>query len=143
MHEMSRDDLEFLREFEAGTFSPANFDHRAHLRLAYVHLAANGLKSALPEFRRTLLAYLAHHNVDAGKYHATITQAWLRAVWHFMTRSGATGSATEFLDRSPVLLDPKVMLTHYSKSVLFSESARQAYVEPDLEPIPGYCGEGG
>lgn len=138
-HALSGEDAAFLREFETGAFKPENFNHRAHLRLAYVHLANQGVANALPRFRSTLLAYLAHHGVSADKYHATLTQAWLLAVWHFMVKGGATRSAAEFLERSPALLDTRVMLTHYSRELLFSESARQSYIDPDIEPIPLYA----
>lgn len=135
-HALSEEDLVFQREFEAGIFKPENFNHRAHLRLAYVHLARHGVPAALPRFRNTLLTYLSHHGVSTHNYHATLTQAWLQAVWHFMVKGGATASAAEFLDRSPDLLDAKVMLTHYSREVLFSQLARESYIEPDIEPIP-------
>ncbi len=34
------------------------------------------------------------------------------------------------------MLDAKIMMTHYSAEVLFSDEARAEFVEPDLEPIP-------
>ena len=34
------------------------------------------------------------------------------------------------------LLDPKIMLTHYSAERLFSPEARAEFVEPDIDPIP-------
>jgi hypothetical protein len=34
------------------------------------------------------------------------------------------------------LLDSKIMLTHYSASVLDSADARASFVAPDLDPIP-------
>ena len=38
-HELSKSDREFRAAFEAGAFAPADFSHRAHVRLAYVYLA--------------------------------------------------------------------------------------------------------
>jgi len=35
-----------------------------------------------------------------------------------------------------VLLDSKIMLTHYSAELLFSDQARAEFVEPNLDPIP-------
>jgi hypothetical protein len=37
---------------------------------------------------------------------------------------------------NPVLLDSRIMLTHYSAELLFSPAARAAYVPPDLSGIP-------
>jgi hypothetical protein len=41
---------------------------------------------------------------------------------------------------NPALLDSKIMLTHYSATVLFSAEARGEFVEPDISPIPRYPG---
>ncbi len=39
-------------------------------------------------------------------------------------------------DNNPRLLDAKIMMTHYSAEVLFSEEARARFVEPNISPIP-------
>jgi hypothetical protein len=52
-----------------------------------------------------------------------------------MNRSAST-SAADFIAKNQQLLDSKIMLTHYSASVLFSADARASFVEPDLDPIP-------
>lgn len=41
-----------------------------------------------------------------------------------------------FIRGGAALLDPKIMLTHYSARVLFSDEARAGFVAPDLDPIP-------
>ncbi len=136
MHLLTTADQEFRRCFEAGELLPSAFDHRAHLRLAYVHLATHGPDRAVATFRESLQQFLLYHSIDVAKFHATLTQAWLQAVWYFMQRVGDTCSSDEFLDKSSALHDPNVMLTHYSSSVLFSEEARRQFVVPDLDPIP-------
>jgi hypothetical protein len=35
-----------------------------------------------------------------------------------------------------MLLDTRIMLTHYSAELLFSDAARADFVEPNLDPIP-------
>ena len=45
-HEVSNSDLEFRTAFEAGAYAPADFSHRAHVRLAYVYLATNDVERA-------------------------------------------------------------------------------------------------
>jgi len=136
MHDVTPDDLDFAQRFESGDLPPQAFDHRAHLRLAYVYLATKGRDGAVHAFRESLRAFLRHHHVDPAKYHETLTQAWLQAAWHFMQRAGDTTGSEAFLQRSPALHDPKVMMTHYSRDVLFSEAARRRFVVPDLEAIP-------
>jgi hypothetical protein len=86
--------------------------------------------------RRALLAFIQHHKVPVAKYHETLTQAWILAVRHFMAITPATQSASDFIARNPRMLDPKIMLTHYSAEVLFSPEARARFVEPNLDRIP-------
>jgi hypothetical protein len=136
MNLLSDADVSFGRLFDAGELAPASFDHRAHLRLAYVHLATHGPDSAVDTFRGSLRGFLSHHQIDPAKFHETLTQAWLQAVWYFMQRYGDTANSDEFLAKSQVLHDPKVMLTHYSTEVLFDEEARKRFVVPNLDPIP-------
>ena len=135
-HDFSSSDREFRAAFEAGAFAPADFSHRAHVRLAYVYLAESDVSMALERMRAALLTFLCHHDIPASKYHATLTRAWILAVDHFMHRSPLASSADDFIDRNPPLLDSKIMLTHYSAEVLFSPEARRAFVEPDIQSIP-------
>ena len=124
------------RRRRVGTLPAASFDHRAHVRLAYLKLAEQNVDAALVSFRETLQAFMRAHGIDPGKYHETITVAWLLAVRHFMDGAGSCASADEFIERCPRLLDTSIMMTHYSPSHLFSAEAKAGFVEPDLAPIP-------
>jgi len=138
-HNLSKNDREFRAAFEAGAFAPADFSHRAHVRLAYAYLAESDVNLALDRMRGALLTFLCHHDIPASKYHATLTRAWILAVDHFMHRSPESSSADEFIARNPVLLDTRIMLTHYSADLLFSDQARAQFVEPNLDPIPRHA----
>ena len=137
-HQLSTDDRRFIADLEAGCLPPAQFDHRAHVRAAYVYLTDAEPEPAAERMRQTLLAFLERIGAPASKYHATITKAWILAVRHFMERSSGYASADEFIDANPVLLDTRIMLTHYSAELLFSPDARAAFIEPDQSPIPRY-----
>ncbi len=134
--ESTRDDHDFRHEMESCAVPVSDFDHRAHLRLAYVYLAENSPEKSVQLMRDTLHRFLRHNGIDPTKYHATITKAWILAVHHFMHKSGGSSSADELIDRYPEMLDARIMLTHYSAEVLFSDKARAAFVPPDLDPIP-------
>ena len=133
---LSDSDRTFRDDFEAGRVTPDQFDHRAHVRLAYVYLTEGGVETAAEAMRNALLAFLERHAIDPAKYHETLTRSWILAVRHFMERSPAAPSADGFIAANPALLDTKIMLTHYSASLLFSSEARAQFVEPDLEAIP-------
>lgn len=142
-HELSPEDRNFRAEFEACELAPGGFDHRAHVRLAYTYLAENDAETAVALMRNALRTFLQHHGIDISKYHETMTRAWILAVRHFMELSPASCSADDFIRQNPRLLDCKIMMTHYSAELLFSEEARARFVEPDLDQIPRHDPQGG
>lgn len=125
-----------MAELESGSIQPAEFDHRAHVRAAYIYLAENSPEEAAVLMRGTLLGFLERHHIEESRYHETITKAWILAVRHFMELTPAAESAAGFIAANPRLLDPKIMLTHYSAELLFSSDARAAFAEPDRGAIP-------
>ncbi|MDQ3169340.1 MAG: hypothetical protein M3Q55_04250 [Acidobacteriota bacterium] len=135
-HRISDDDRAFLGSFETCTIAPSTFHHREHVRLAYLYLCNGGVRDAHRRLRASLLAFLAHNGVDAATYHETITRAWILAVDHFMEPAEPAASFDAFIAANPRLLDTNIMLTHYTKARLFSDDARAAFIEPDLDPIP-------
>jgi len=135
--EASTLDLEFARAFEAGEVGADDFDHRVHVRLAYVYLCDGTSDQAHERMKASLLGFLRRLGADEAKYHETMTRAWILAVRHFMEScDSGCRSADEFIARNPSLLDSKIMLSHYSCELLFSTAARATFVEPDFEPIP-------
>ena len=136
IHSLSSDDRQFCADFGACRVHPDDFDHRAHVRLAYIYVAEHDTDTALALMRSALLAFIQHNKVPVSKYHETLTRAWILAVRHFMAISPAADSAASFIASNPSLLDSKIMLTHYSAEVLFSPEARARFVEPNLERIP-------
>jgi hypothetical protein len=137
-HRVSPEDESFRIAFEAGHVAPDQFDHRGHVRMAYLYLVEHDTEAATICMRAALQGFIQHHGIAPAKYHETLTRAWILAVRHFMERSPAATSAEGFIAQNPELLDSKIMLTHYSASLLFSTEARSAFVEPDTSPIPRY-----
>lgn len=86
--------------------------------------------------RRGLHRFLVHAGAPPSKYHETITRAWLLAVEHFTRAAGPTGSFEQFAASARPLFAPGAMETHYSPALLWSDKARQHFVDPDLQPIP-------
>ena len=134
----SADDQEFRAQVESCEFPPGEFDHRAHLRLAYVYLTEYDTETAYQAMRDVLQEFLQHNGIDISKYHETITRAWILAVRHFMEGTVSAESADAFIQQNTIMLDSKIMLSHYSTELLFSDEAREQFVDPDLEPIPRY-----
>ena len=137
-HLLSADDRAFRVQFESCAYPPAQFGHRAHLRIAYVYLTAHDSETAHQQMREALLKFLRRNGVDVSKYHETLTRAWILAVRHFMEATASSDSSASFIEQNPEMLDSKIMMTHYSAETLFSDEVRVKFVEPDLDPIPRY-----
>ena len=76
-------------------------------------------------------------NTDTGGYHETITVASLRAAnaWLADRPDALLYEALNALLASEYGR-PDWLLAYWSRPVLFSVSARRAWVEPDLQPLP-------
>jgi hypothetical protein len=120
-------DPEFLRAFEATTLEP--FHHRDHLRVTYLYLRQFGEPETCKRLGPAILRYAAARNAP-GKYHETITQAWIQLV----SKANADSFDT-MVTEHPHLLDKHLLNRYYSPEVLQSEEARQRWVEPDLQPL--------
>src|SRR5688572_10515794 len=123
-HRLSAEDQDFRTEFEACSFPPAQFSHRAHIRLAYVYLTQHDTDAAHQPMQDDLMTFLQFHGADVSKDHETMTRAWVLAVRHFMEISPDFESSEVVIQSNPRMLDSKIMMTHYSASVLFSDEAR-------------------
>lgn len=141
-HFVSDQDLVFRNRVESCRLPISEFDHRAHLRLAYIYLAENDVDTAVAMMRDALERLLTTNGIEpAAKYHETLTRAWTLAVHHFMSITPDSDSADGFIDQNPDILDSNVMLTHYSAETLFSDQARKYFVQPDIDPIPRHEGQ--
>src|SRR5262245_9599424 len=121
-------DREFLERFERCTLD--DFAHRDHVRLAWLALRAEGRDAAAERVRHGIRRYATHRGA-AGKYHETITLAWLEVVADAIAKTPAETDFERFLTAHPDLLERNRLLEHYSAEVLASDSARAAWIEPD------------
>ena len=91
--------------------------------------------------RRIICAYndaTGTANTKASGYHETITIASRRAAAAFLARY-PQGMALHLIVNAlmkSALGRSDWLLAYWSRELLFSESARRAWVEPDMAPIP-------
>ena len=126
-------DEALLAGFESARLAPAEFGHREHVRAAFLCLAANDdFGEASVRFRRALRRFAAAHGVP-GRYHETLTWAWLALVNERAHGASFSGSE-EFLRRHPELLrHPGGLLSRYYDvaAISRSERAKQVFLLPD------------
>jgi hypothetical protein len=126
-------DAAFARAFEAGEIRPEDFDHVAHLRVAWVYVCeAGSADAALPRIRAAIQGFAAAAGA-AQKYHETITVVWMRLLENAGAHVAQPCELSELLRQRPELADKNLPLQQYSRARLFSDAARESYVPPDLE----------
>lgn len=128
-------DKDFEEQFEHCTLDPKLFTHEAHLRLAWIHITRYGEEKAIRNITSQIKAFALHLGLT-DKYNHTVTIAAIKAVHHFMKRSGAA-SFTDFIAEFPRLKNSFIDLihTHYGLDIFQSTKAKTEYIEPDLVPF--------
>lgn len=126
-------DRELVDAFEACTLPPEQFPHRAHVRLAWLYLREVPLLDALPRFVDGLKRYAGSLGAS-GKYHETVTWAYLFLIHERMTRA-PVDTFDEFADANPDLFHG-LLDRYYRPETLASELARRTFLMPDLPPSP-------
>ena len=132
---MEIDDATFLAQFRDQTLAAEHFDHRGHLRIAWLYLNRYPVREASDQVCagiRSLAIMLGARE----KFHHTISEALVRIMAGRMA-GGERSDFTAFLTANADLLsDARGLLAHhYSDECLNSVAARCCWVEPDLAPL--------
>ncbi len=136
MNSSPKSDEAFLLAMADCSLAPNSFNHRAHLRLAYLHLEKAGeVDLAAERVCKTIQHYAAHHGAP-DKFHCTLTQACVKVVAHFKARAKDL-TWEELLIKFPGLEQNMLELLHqhYSPARLSSPKAKEVFCEPDLLPF--------
>ncbi len=125
-------DAEFEQQFANCTIDPTLFSHEAHVRLTWIHLKKYGMERTINNMQKQISDFARFH-IAKGKYHTTITVAAVQIINLFMQKSNSI-LFKEFIKEHRILIDnfKNLLGSHYSKSVLHSETAKTKYIEPDL-----------
>jgi hypothetical protein len=133
------DDGALLTAFESQTIPHAEWNHRAHVRVAYLYLVRHEFDAALDRMRRGIqalnLVLGVQDSLESG-YHETLTHAFLRIIHTTIKTFGPAESSDEFCDQQPQLLQRKILRLFYSRARIVSWEAKRTFVEPDLAPFP-------
>ena len=125
----------------ARTLPYAEWTHAAHfaaalwlLRHPEVLLQHGGMEPVIRGYNEAV----GVPNTETRGYHATITEASLRAAAHRLAEAGPRaplGPVLAALLASP-LGQSRWLLAHWSEPRLTSVAARRGWLEPDLAPLP-------
>ena len=126
----------FLNAFRACQLPPGAFNHRNHLRVAWLHLRRFPLDEAIERTCSGIAQYAAHLGAT-DRYHRTLTEALIRLMAH-AGASDTSLSFADFLARTPALTgDCRTLIArHYSPELLSRPEARYNFLAPDRHPLP-------
>jgi len=128
-------DLEFESSFKNCTLNPEIFSHEAHLRLAWIHITKYGEEAAIQNICTQLIKFVEFAGAK-GKYNQTLTIAAIKAVYHFINKSGSDTFQDFILEFPRLKYNFKdLMNIHYKVDIFNSEKAKKEFVEPDLVPF--------
>jgi hypothetical protein len=122
-----------IEDFERGDVDPEQFDHEAHIFVAWSYLQKHELQESIARFCKALRNLTKKLGVES-KYHETIT-------WFFMILIAERKAASEdwqaFKRRNADLFakQPSIISAYYSSERLGSLLARTQFVMPDRLPL--------
>ena len=124
--------LALVRNMESLTLDAGQFNHRAHVELAWTYLKLHPPQQALDECVSAIKKFATHHGA-AGKYHATITLANFLIVANSMEEADNTETWPSFVRRNNDLLMHPMESVYklYTHERLNSDEARTHFLEPD------------
>lgn len=129
-----------IENFESAAIPLSEFNHRAHVTVAYLYLRRFGFEEALARMRAGIHGFNAAHAVAAtptGGFHETVTVAWMRLIAGAMGSYGPGADAAAFFEEHPYLLCRTLLRVFYSRDRIMSAEARAGFVAPDLAALPG------
>ncbi|MFI5372885.1 MAG: hypothetical protein ACHQ52_15125, partial [Candidatus Eisenbacteria bacterium] len=130
------DDDALLEGFERGTVPIGAWDHRAHVRVAWVLLGREPFPVALGRMRDGLQRLQRVFGIPDGVldrgYHETLTVGWLSLVAATRRSGGAGSDSNAFCDANPHLLARTALRLFYTRERIMTETAKRAFVTPDL-----------
>src|SRR5262245_27233381 len=139
------DDKALLDAFEHQGIARTDWNHRAHVRVAYLYLRTHDFEAALAKMRAGIQALNRVLGVEDGLesgYHETLTHAFMRIILTTIETYGPADSAEEFCEQQPQLMQRKILRLFYSRARIISWNAKRTFVEPDLAPLPRLSIEG-
>lgn len=126
---------EVVRTFEDASIARGVWKHAEHLTVALHYLSLYDFDTATIKMRDGIFKLLTDgFKVDLEKempYHETLTVFWMRTVAEF----NAAKDGSSLLEKANDLVatyDKDHPLKFYSRDFLFSDEARERFVEPDL-----------
>jgi hypothetical protein len=137
-------DSELLAAFEDCSLPFHQWTHRAHVRIAYIHVTQYSFADALARIAAGIRKYNAAHKVPEGPdrgYNETTTHAFahlVAATASVYAHTHRVSNSEEFCNMHPQLMSKHVLRLFYSPQRRMDPLAKTTFVEPDLTVLPQF-----
>jgi len=134
------DDDIFLTQLADYTLD--NWDHRTHLRIAWLLLKRHGRHEGMPKIFNGIRTFITNSNRTnrsrGTTFHETMTYFWVHMVDYAMNATkNPTGDFKTFLLLNPQLANGTWFLHYYSKKLMLQTAdSRMTVALPDRKPLP-------
>lgn len=132
-HQRILDDA-FIQALETCQLKPADFDHKGHLRYAWLMTCRHSLAQAASRVSCAIHHFANYHGAKQ-KYHHSLTLACVALI----AQRPASMFFDQFLQQNPDLANQliAVLAQHYHPHTLASDEARHSWCAPDRKPLAG------
>ncbi len=120
-------DEQLVQTFEDCTIKPEQFPHCNHVRLGYLFLTQDDFGTAVSRMTTGLKTLVTHLGIE-GKYHETITVAFMVLINERMGPGEAAGGWEAFSEANKDLLSMDILYQYYPKEIIQSDTARRVFV---------------
>lgn len=132
-------DDELLEAFESARIPIESWNHRAHVRVAWLHLRrwppAESVARMGGAIRRLNTTHGTPESLTSA-YHHTLTCGFMSAIWATMCSAGPGADSKAFCDANPHLLARTLLRLYYTRERIMTAEAKARFVAPDLAPLP-------
>jgi len=116
--------------FENGAIDPEDFDHEAHVYVAWLYLERLPLLEAIAKFDAALRRLTVNLGIP-GKYHATITWFFMMLIAERRNKQPGSNWFRFRRDNDDLISDGRILQRYYDSETLASDRARQSFVLPN------------
>ncbi|MBE9207687.1 hypothetical protein IQ244_14395 [Nostoc sp. LEGE 06077] len=128
-----------ITTFDQCTLPHSEWNHSAHLTVAIWYLTQYEEIQAIHLIRQGIQQYNAAMNIQTtlnSGYHETLTLFWIYIVRNYLAVVDRKIPIVELTNKLIYKLqDKNIPKNYYSQDVIMSWEARNAWIEPDLQPL--------
>ena len=137
-HQQIDRESELLSAFESATLPEEQWDHNAHMIVAFTYLS----RFSFERGSRMIMNGIKRLNITHNKpeaYHETVTVAYARLIKAALIKQPVWLTAQSFIDAHEELSSQQPyrgLAAYYHRETLDSDEARQQFVDADKQPLP-------